>query len=601
MIKLSDFVIDFIYKAGVKHLFMLPGGGCINLVDSVGRHPKLKYIVNLHEQACAIAAEAYSQYTNEIGGALVTTGPGATNAITGVASAWLDSIPCFIISGQVKRADMIGNKGIRQMGFQEINIIDMVKHITKYAVTILEPDKIKYHLEKALYLAKNGRSGPVWIDVPLDVQSSMIDENKLIGFDKTECEKKIDLNLIKQNVSETIDFINKSERPIILVGNGVRLSNAEEKFIKLVEQLNIPILTTWKAIDMFDENHPLYIGRPGAIGQRGANFAQQNSDLIIVIGARLDLGQTGYTHNNFAREAKKIMIDIDVNEINKMDTTIDIKSVCDAKIFIEEVLNQIAKVKTIDRTYWMKKCKDWKTKYPVILPEYQSQEKYVNDYVLIDLLSDKLNKDDILVPGSSGACSERAMQAFRVKKGQKIFNSEGLGAMGFGISSAIGGCIASGNKRTICIEGDGGFIMNVQELETVKRLNLPIKLFILNNEGYVSIRTTQKNFYNSKFVGSSVESGLTLPDYIKVGESYGIKSIRISTNTELKEKLDDILNSTEPILCELMIDPDQVTMPRISNYQKEDGTFVSRPLEDLWPFLDREEFKQNMIIKILEE
>ena len=571
------------------------------MVDSLGRHPQLKYIVNLHEQACSIAAEAYSQYTNNLGAALVTTGPGSTNAITGVASAWLDSIPCLIVSGQVQRKDMIGNRGVRQMGFQEINIVDMIKPITKYAVTVMEPEKVKYHMQKALYLARSGRPGPVWLDVPLDVQSAVVDEDKMISFDEKECEIKHDPDGLKQSVSATIERLNKSERPVILVGNGVRLAKAEEDFIVLAEKLNIPVLVTWKAIDFFAEDHPLYFGRPGAIGQRGANFIQQNSDFIMILGARLDLGQTGYSHKNFAREAIKIMVDADRNEINKMDTSIDVRADFDAKAFIGEFLKQINTVERKERKLWFEKCRDWKARYPVIVPEYRNQKDFVNDYFLIDLLSEKLSGDDLIIPGSSGACSERVMQSFRVKKGQRVFNSEGLGSMGFGISSAIGGCVASGNKRTICIEGDGGFVMNIQELETVKRLNLNIKLFILNNQGYVSIRATQKNYFKGFFVGTNNKTGLSLPDFVKVAEAHGIKSFRISDNTELENKLDEILSFDGPVLCELMVDPDLVTMPRISNYQKEDGSFVSRPLEDLWPFLDRDEFRRNMIIKPVDE
>lgn len=600
MKKLSDFVLEFIAEIGVKHIFLLPGGGSMHLVDSLGSNPDIEFIVNLHEQACAVAAEAYAQYTNNLGVALVTTGPGGTNTLTGVAAAWQDSTPCLFISGQVKRSDMIGNRGVRQMGFQEINIVDIVKPMTKYAITIIDPDEIKYHLQKAVYLAKNGRPGPVWLDIPLDVQSSIIDEINLQSFDSAEIKTESNPVSLYDSVIQTIELINQSERPVILAGNGIRLSDATDSFYKFVEFLQIPVLTTWKAMDLFDEEYDYYIGRPGSVGQRAANFAQQNSDLLINIGARLDLGQTGYNHKNFARGAKKVMVDIDMSEISKMLTKIDVPVCSDAKLYLNVFLNNKERIIVKNRSGWMDTCLKWKAKYPVILPEYYKEKDFVNDYVLIDLLSSELGVNDLLVPGSSGACSERTMQAFKVKKGMRIFNSEALGPMGFGIPASIGACIASGRNRTICIDGDGGFIMNIQDLETVKRLNLPIKFFVLNNQGYASIRASQNNYFNKRYVGSNTSSGLTLPDYCKIAYSYGIESISIRTNSELIEKMKQVLNSEGPIICELLVNPEQITMPRIQSVQKSDGSMISKPMEDLWPFLDREEFLSNMIIPVID-
>jgi acetolactate synthase I/II/III large subunit len=599
--KLSDFVMEFIASNGVKHVFLLPGGGSMHLVDSLGRNPNIKYIVNLHEQASAIAAEAYAQYTNNLGVALVTTGPGGTNAITGVAAAWQDSTPCLFLSGQVKRSDLIGTRGVRQMGFQEIDIVAIVKSITKYAVTIENPDDIKYHLEKAVFLAKNGRPGPVWLDIPLDVQSSSIDELNLRSFEPFEIYTNVSTPDLHDLVLKTINLLNQSERPVILAGNGIRLSDGLDAFQRLVDLLKIPVLTTWKAMDFFDEEFKYYIGRPGSIGQRAANFAQQNSDLILILGARLDLGQTAYNHKNFARNAKKVMVDVDISEINKMQTKIDIPVCADASKFLREFLLNSDKIVLNERIAWLEKCLDWKIRYPVILPEYYEEKDFVNDYVLIDLLSKKLGPSDVLVPGSSGACSERTMQSFKVKKGMRIFNSEGLGPMGFGIPAAIGACIASGMKRTICIDGDGGFVMNIQDLETVKRLNLPIKFFVLNNQGYASIRASQNNYFNGRYVGSNKDSGLTLPDICKVAESFCIQNISLKTNSELDEKIDFILNSNQPVICEVNVNPDQMTSPRIQNVQKSDGTIISKPMEDLWPFLDRTEFAKNMILPISDD
>ena len=593
--KLSDYVIQRVAQE-VRHVFMLAGGGCMHLVDSVGRCQDIEYICNLHEQACAIAADAYGQYTNSLGVALVTTGPGGTNTLTGVAGAWLDSTPCLFISGQVKRADLIGNRSVRQMGFQELNIVDIVKSITKYAVTITDPASIKYHMEKALYLARNGRPGPVWIDIPLDVQAADIKETTLKGFDPHEIPNCFDPNRLEWQVSNLIEFFNKAERPIILVGNGVRLAKGMDEFLDLIRILQVPVLTTWKAIDFLPEDHPLFVGRPGSAGQRGANFAQQNSDWILVIGARLDFGQTAYNHSNFARAAKKIMVDVDPAEIRKMSMPIDVAVCVDAKDFIRMFIQQGNRVIRKDRSRWLTKCKEWQSKYPVILRKYWDEQEYVNDYVLIEVLSNELCSEDLLIPGSSGACSERTMQAFKVKEGMRIFNSQGLGPMGFGIPASIGGCLASGKRRTICIDGDGGFQLNVQELETVKRLNLPIKFFVLNNQGYASIRATQRNYFGGHFVASTYSSGLTLPDIMKIARAYGIPAFRIEDNTRVRQKVRKVLKADGPVVCEVISSPDQATAPRVSSKQLQDGSMVSAPLEDLWPFLDREEFKSNMVI-----
>ena len=566
----------------------------MHLVDSLGRCKDIEYICNLHEQSCAIAADAYGQYTNNLGVALVTTGPGGSNTLTGVAAAWIDSTPTMFISGQVKREDLMDDREVRQMGFQELDIVKMAEPVTKYAVTVMEPDTIKYHLGKAAYLARNGRPGPVWLDIPLDVQAANIDESSLAGFDPGEIEALVDNTSLKRSAVEAIQLINQAERPVILAGNGVRLGKALESFQTLIKILNIPCLTTWRAIDFLSEDHPLYIGRPGAVGQRAANFAQQNSDLILILGARLDLGQTGYSHENFARRAKKIMVDIDQKEINKMDMTIDIPVCADVKEFIQEIIDQENAIISRERSKWWARCREWKNKYPVILPEYRKEKNGVNTYALIDALSDEMNEDDLLIPGSSGTCAEITMQAFRIKQGMRIFNSPGLGAMGFGIPAAIGGCLASGKKRTVCIDGDGSFQMNIQELETVRRLNLSIKFFILNNSGYASIQATQRTHFDSHFVGSNESSGLTLPDSLKIAGAYDIKAVKISGNQELREKVREVMEHEGPVICDVEVTPNQFTAPRISSAQDESGKMVSKPIEDLWPFLDREEFERNM-------
>ena len=482
------------------------------------------------------------------------------------------------------------------MGFQELNIVDIIKPITKYAVTVIEPASIKYHLEKALYLAKSGRPGPVWLDIPLDVQAAEIHETELREFNPGEIANPFDRDLLKRQVSQAIQLLNRAERPVILVGNGVRLTKGIDDFLKLIEILQVPVLTTWKAIDFLPEDHALYVGRPGSVGQRGANFVQQNSDWILILGARLDLGQTGYNHRNFARAAKKIMVDIDQAEISKMDTTIDVSICANAKDFIQEFIRYRNSILCRDRSTWWSRCRKWKVKYPVVLPEYWEEEQGVNNYVLADVLSDEMSGDDLLVPGSSGACSELTMQAIKVKQGMRIFNSQGLGAMGFGIPACIGGCLASERRRTVCIDGDGGFHMNTQELETVHRLNLPIKFFVLNNNGYASIRATQRNYFDRRYVGSTPESGLTLPDTLKIASAFGLPTMQIEDHHHIRESVRQVLEKNGPVVCDVKISPNQVTAPRISSVQAADGTMVSTPLEDLWPFLDREEFKSNMVI-----
>jgi acetolactate synthase-1/2/3 large subunit len=595
MIKLSDYVVQRICDVGVKHVFLLAGGGCMHLVDSVGRCSRIEYVCNLHEQGCSIAAEAYGQYTNNLGAALVTTGPGGANALTGLAGAWLDSTPCLFISGQVKRADLIGDRGVRQMGFQELDIVKMAASITKYAVTVTDPLTIRYHMDKALHLACSGRPGPVWIDIPLDVQSAVIDENKLEGFDAREEPPACDHGHLAKRTSNAIELLNRAERPVILIGNGVRLAKAFDEIDALIDLIRAPVLTTWKMADILPEDHPFYVGRPGSIGQRPANFAQQNSDFILIIGARLDLGQTGYNHPNFAKSAKKVIFDIDPAEIRKLEMTVDVPICADAKAALQEFLRQASAIARKDRAAWWEQCREWKALYPVQLAEYWTERDGVSTYVLIDVLSDEMNAEDLLVPGSSGTCSEVTMQAFRVKRGQRILNTQGLGAMGFGIPASIGACLASGRKRTVCIDGDGGFQMNIQELETVRRLNLPIKFFVLNNRGYGSIQATQKNYFDGFLVGSDAKSGMTLPDVRKVARAFGLKTALIENHGNIRQQVSRILKMEGPVVCEVVVSPNQTTAPRLASARSEDGTMSSRPLEDLWPFLDRDELRQNMI------
>ena len=587
--KLSDYVISRLEEY-TKDIFLISGGGCIHLVDSLSKS-KINLIPTLHEQGASIAAESYAQYTNKLGVALVTTGPGATNAVTGIASAWLDSIPLLLVTGQVQNKDRVGDKKIRQLGFQEIDTVSIYNSITKYAITVTDPSLIKFHLDKAIYLATNGRPGPVVIDIPLDIQAAEINIDELKGYEP----KKSNYNL--DSLDNIVSTLSNAERPIVLVGNGVRLADALPEFYKFIEKTGIPVLTTWKTLDILDEYHPQYVGRPGGVGQRGANFNQQNSDFILVIGARLDHGQLAYQPQYFAREAVKCIVDIDVNEINKLNINIEFPIEADAKLFLTELNKKVTK---LNISNWLKYCKNLHNQYPVILSEYlENNQPYINNYAFIEHLSDLLPENSLLIPGSSGACSEVTMQSFKCKKGTRVYNSEGLGSMGFGIPAAVGGCIASNKQETICIDGDGGFFMNIQELELVYRYQLPIKFFILNNNGYGSIKTTQNTHFGGNLVVSGPTSGLTLPSIELNAAAYKIPYIKISNQQNLKNDLQKVLNITGPIICELIVDPDHKTFPKASVYKNPDGSFATRPMEDLAPFLDRKEFLNNLLIKPL--
>lgn len=598
--KLSDFVASFIAKQNVRHVFLLPGGGNMHLIDSVGKEPGLTSVACLHEQAAAIAADGYAQASGNLGVALVTTGPGGTNAITGVAGAWVDSNPLMILSGQVKRPDLKPDQRMRMLGFQEINIVTIVSSIAKYAVTITEPADVLYHLEKAVYLAKSGRQGPVWLDFPLDVQAAEIDVAQLRKFNPDEL-TPIPHSDIKEAVRKTLAILSTSKRPVLLAGNGIRLSKSESLFTQIIEKLKLPVLTTWKACDLLPEEHPYFYGRPGTVAQRGANFIQQNSDCIISVGSRLDFGQIGYAQETFARGAKKIIVDIDELEFGKFRFTVDVKVTADAADFLKELDQQLSAITFPDWQEWRDKCAYWKQRYPVVLPEYREKKDYVSTYVLVDEISKQLNEKDVLVPGSSGSGADITSQSFRVKKGQRVLNSPGLGSMGFGVPQTIGACLAKDQRRTVCLNGDGGFQLNIQELETIKRLNLPIKFFYLNNQGYLSIKNTQVNYFNGRLVATDASSGLTLPDIQKISNAYGIPSNRINTHDELTKGVEEALKGPGPFICEVMIDPNEQVAPKVKSMLGAQGKMISKPLEDLAPFLDRKEFLENMIVAPLEE
>jgi acetolactate synthase I/II/III large subunit len=594
--KLSDYVFQRIAEWGVKHVFMLPGGGAMHLNNSLGHCPGLTAVSNLHEQAAAIAAEAYARVTNHLGVALVTTGPGGTNAVTGVAAAWLDSTPCLFISGQVKRADRKAGTDLRQLGVQELDIVTIVQPITKYAVTILDPSTIRFHLEKAYHLARAGRPGPVWLDIPLDVQAAEIDPEALAGFHSEPPTEDSGLAVL---ASKTLELLAASERPILLAGNGIRLAGAIDDFHALVDRLRVPVQTTWLGMDLMAEDHPLFAGRPGAIAPRGANFALQNSDLLLTLGARLDMAMVGYAYERLARAATKVMVDIDPAEIAKLKGGVHLPVCADVGEFIRELLRQSESRKLNRPLPWLKRCQAWKAAYPVVLPEHRTLKKHVSTYLFSETLSKLLPEGALVASMSAGACVEILLLAFQVKAGQRIFHNRGTGSMGLAIPASLAACLASGGKETICIEADGGFQMNNQELQTIRRLDLPIKIFVLNNRGYASIRASQSHHFG-RLTGADTTSGLTFPDTLRLAQAYELPARRITSSENLAEEIQTVLTAKGPFLCEVMMPPDEVRAPCISSRQQPDGSMVSAPLEDLWPFLDREEFRANMLIPPLD-
>lgn len=601
-VKLSDWVFRYVAGLGVRHVFEVTGGGAMHLNDSLGACDGITYVCTLHEQAAAMAAEAYAKVTGDVGVCLVTTGPGGTNALTGVAGAWLDSTPMLVISGQVKRADLKGESGVRQMGVQELDIVAIASPITKYAVTVTEPNDIRYHLERAVHLARTGRPGPVWIDLPLDVQGAMIEESALRGFtpDVAETRGLASRDELATAVRRTIETLNAAERPIVLVGNGVRLGRARGAMREVIERLGVPVLTTWPAQDLVPDDHPLMIGRPGPVAPRGANFALQNSDWLLTLGARLDLVVTGYTPQHLARAATKIMVDVDPAELRRMQESVQYPVCADVGAFLAELSRQLPAVKRRDRSAWDARCREWKTKYPVVLPEYRNLANGVSTYVLAEAISAASASDDVIVSGSSGAGIEIFCLAATLKEGQRLFLTTALGAMGNGLPAALGACLAHGGRRTLCVDGDGGLQLNVQELETIRRLALPIKLFVLNNDGYASIRTSQLRYFG-RLAGADAASGVTLPPLTKLAESYGIPYAKLDNDRDLVARVRALLDGPGPLLIEVITPREEPRAPSLSSARRPDGSMVSKPLEDLWPFLAREEFLANMIVPPLPE
>lgn len=589
MIKVSDYIIRFLEDAGVRHVFMLSGGMVMHLNDSLGYAKKLKPVCMLHEQACTFAAESYARINNKLGVTIVTCGPGATNTVTGISGAWIESTPLLVISGQCKRADIARDPNLRQLGVQEVKIVDIVKPITKYAKLIEDPTSIRKELEKALFIANDGRKGPVLLDIPVDVQGSMVDEATLEGFvpEPKPADGKVDF-------AEIIRLLNNAKRPVIYAGAGVSMAGARAEFRALVEKLGIPVLLHWNGLDLLEDDHPLYMGRPGAVGQRAANFVLQNADVLLTVGTRLALLQTGYNFEGYARNAKHIMVDIDEAELNKATLHPDIKVCMDAGEFIDR-LSKADELEVKDHTAWIAKGKEWNEKYPSLKPAWLENSDYVNSFYLMDAISRLMSAEDVYVGGRAGTCVDAAIQAFKVKKNQRVYVTKGLSSMGNGLPAAIGGAYATG-KKIVCVNGDGGFVMNIQELEVLRRDKLNIKLFVLNNQGYSTIRGTQTNVFKGHFVGCNEESGLTLGNIAEVAKAYGIKVLELKRNGDMEDVIKESLAAEGPVLVDVWVDPVQPIEPRQASMKLPDGRMASRPLEDMRPLLPPEELESIMSV-----
>ena len=600
MIKLTDYIVKLLNEKGIDQVFMITGGGAMHLNDSFGKHPGMHVFFNHHEQACAIAAEGYFRVTGKMSVVNVTTGPGSLNTLTGVMGQWTDSVPVLYLSGQVKFETTVYScpeLHLRQLGDQEINIIDIVKPVTKFAAALFDPADVRYVLEKAIYLATTGRPGPVWIDIPMNVQGASVDENELRGFDPDisgleEKGKAIELRKIPQ----VLEYLEKSERPLLIAGHGIRLSGSKDLFIKIIDRLKIPVVTTFNGFDLVPSDHPDFIGRIGTIGDRAGNFALQNADLLISIGSRHNIRQISYNFKDYGRNAKKILIDIDPAEINKPTIQPDLALVIDAKVFLSEFGKLIRLENNLRWQWWTDWCLERKKKYPVVVPEYKDPKKKLNPYFFIQCLTSLLEEDAVMVAGNGSACVS-LFQAGVVKKNQRIFWNSGCASMGYDLPAAIGACVGNNFRQVICLAGDGSMQMNIQELITVSFNKLPVKIFYLNNRGYISIRQTQENFFNGRIVGAGPESGVGFPDIIRVAKAYGLKTFSIRSVKNIDQLIKDVLSFPGPALCNVILNENYIFAPKVSSEKKPDGTIVSKPIEDMFPFLERKEYLSNIIIK----
>lgn len=591
----ADYLLSRLADAGVRDVFFLPGGGAMYLDDALVCENRLTPVPCHHEQACGIAAEANGR-TNKagFGVALVTTGPGATNVLTPVAGAWIESLPLLVISGQVKRPDGLRGRPLRQSGVQEVDIVSMVKPVTKYAVTIQDPMDIRRCFEEALWHMRTGRPGPVWLDIPLDVQAAPVDPTALAGFDPpSDMAQPSDLTA---EMAALESLLAKAERPLIIAGHGVRIAGGDHVFQQLVEKLGIPCVFTWNAADLLPWQHPLYIGRPGVVAARAPNFAVQNCDCLISIGCRLDNIITAYNPKGFARAASKVVVDIDANELARHEMDIDLKVCADAREFLNSWASRT--IAEGDWKSWRDKCLDWKTRYTPLDGRVFADNGPISHFKFADALSDAVPEDRLVITGSSGLAVEVVYTVFRNKPGQRMFLTSGLGSMGYGLSAAIGACIGAGRVPTVCVESDGSLMLNLQELATLKALDLPIVLIVMNNNGYASIRNTQRNYFAGRYLGTGPDSGLYIPDFVELGRAIGLKASRISTPAELAAELSQALAQRGPAICEICLQNDEALSPKVAAIPQPDGSMLSMPLEDMSPLLSLQQMQTEMIVEL---
>jgi len=599
LIRLADYVMRNLADWGVRHIFLVTGGGAMHLNDALGREGRLQYVCHHHEQAAAMAAEGYARVTGQPGIVSVTAGPGGVNALNGVFGAWTDSVPMLVISGQVKRETCMATRGItglRQLGDQEVDIVRMVEGITKYAVLVDDPSQIRYHLERAFHLARSGRPGPCWLDIPIDVQASMIDEDNLAAYDPAQDDLPVDAQRLANECRQVIERIRSSERPVIMAGTGVRAAGAIEEFDRVIHLLGVPVTTAWTH-DIIATGDELFCGRPGTIGERSGNFTVQNADTLLVLGSRLNIRQVSYNWKAFARHAFKIQVDVDAAELDKPTVRPDLPIHCDLKVFLSEMARQLSKsgyTPAPAHGEWLSWCKGLSARYPVVQPKQREAGSRVNPYHFAEQLSASLADDDVLVCGDATACIV-TFQTTRLRKGQRMFSNSGSASMGHDLPAAIGAAIARNGKRVICLAGDGSVQFNIQELQTIKHHQLPIKIFVLNNEGYLSIRTTQSTFFKN-MVGEGPASGVSFPDFVRVACAYGIPSTRMEHPGDFA-RIQQALDAPGPTVCEVMLDPAQEFEPRLKSRQLPDGTMVSPALEDMHPFLDRAELQANLFFE----
>jgi len=600
-VKVSDWVAQKVVDLGIQHVFMVTGGGAMHLNHSFGTHKQLECVFNHHEQACAIAAEAYYRLTNRLAVVNVTSGPGGTNAITGVYGAFVDSMGMLVLSGQVKFETTVRSTGLalRQYGDQELDIEELVRPITKYCVMVTDPMSIRYHLEKAIYLATSGRPGPCWLDIPLNVQAAQIDPDLLEGFDPSEIDEPWRQADLPSTAAEILERLSKAKRPVVMPGTGVRLSGQYDAFLKLIEKLGVPVAPAWNAYDVVWDEHPLYVGRPGTVGDRPGNFAVQNSDFLLILGSRLNIRQVSYNWDSFARDAYKVWVDIDPLELKKPTVKPDMPIVADLKDLIPALERAAYAGPTGDQIEWLAWCKERQRRFPIVEPDYWNNQ-IVNPYCFASTLYDQLEENEIIVTANATAAIV-GFQAAYLRPGQRLWSNSGSATMGYDLPAAIGAATGAGGRRIICLAGDGSIMMNLQELQTIVGNKLPVKLFLINNAGYVSIFQTHRNFFNGVEVGGGPKSNVTFPDFELLFKAFGLPYVRCNRHEDMAGAIAQTLSVNGPAVCELIVDENVAFAPKLSAKQHPDGRITSPPLEDLSPFLTREELKENMIIEIIED